>query len=73
MQSNRAHASQAPSTGMVAKQILQEEGLFGGKSSNGGGLLSKGIISTMCRNGVFNMVYFGFYHSIKDIIPKAEV
>ena len=35
--------------------------------------MAKAITATMARNGVFNMVYFGFYHSIKDIVPKAEV
>lgn len=66
--------SQAPTTGQVAKQILQEEGFLGGKSPHGGGgLLAKAITATMARNGCFNMVYFGFYHSIKDIVPKAEV
>jgi hypothetical protein len=66
--------SQSPSTGQVAKQILAEEGLLGRKSPHGGGgLLAKAITATMCRNGTFNMVYFGFYHSIKDIVPKAEV
>ncbi len=49
--------SQAPSTGQVARQILNEEGLLGGKSPHGGGgLLAKAITATMARNGVFNMV-----------------
>ena len=66
--------SQAPTTGQVAKQILAEEGLLGGRSPHGGGgLLAKAITASMARNGTFNMVYFGFYHSIKDIVPKAEV
>ena len=25
----------------------------------------------MCRNGFFNMVYFGFYHSAKNYSPQA--
>jgi solute carrier family 25 2-oxodicarboxylate transporter 21 len=58
----------------VAKQILAEEGLLGGRSPHGGGgLLFKAITASMARNGCFNMVYFGFYHSVKDIVPKAEV
>ena len=24
----------------------------------------------MWRNGSFNMVYFGFYHSVKDYVPQ---
>ncbi len=31
----------------------------------------KGITATMCRNGFFNMVYFGFYHSAKNHFPEA--
>ena len=26
----------------------------------------------MSRNGYFNMIYFGFYHSVKDIVPAAQ-
>ena len=25
----------------------------------------------MGRNGFFNMIYFGFYHSTKDLIPAS--
>ncbi len=33
--------------------------------------LGKGITATMGRNGFFNMIYFGFYHSTKDLIPAS--
>ena len=33
------------------------------------GILTKGLTATIGRNGVFNMVYFGFYHSVKDVVP----
>ena len=35
--------------------------------------LNKGITATLGRHGVFNMVYFGFYHNIKGMIPEAQV
>ena len=31
----------------------------------------KGITATMGRNGFFNMIYFGFYHSTKQYIPAS--
>ena len=34
------------------------------------GIISKGLTATMWRNGSFNMVYFGFYHSVKDYVPQ---
>lgn len=35
--------------------------------------LNKGVTATIARNGVFNMVYFGFYHSVKGYLPQYEV
>ena len=72
MQSNRAHQTEAPKTFVVAREILKEDGYFGRKGGNGG-LLNKGITGTMGRNGVFNMVYFGFYHSVKNHFPAYSV
>jgi len=66
LQSNRSHQSQAPSTWSVAREIVRKEGL--GRE----GLLGKGITATMARNGYFNMVYFGFYHSVKGLVPPRE-
>ena len=34
------------------------------------GILTKGLSATIARNGFFNMVYFGFYHSVKDFVPQ---
>lgn len=66
LQSNTALATQVPSTWSVTRQIVRENGLgFKG--------LNKGLTATMARNGVFNMVYFGFYHSVKGYIPEYEV
>ena len=49
----------------VAREIVREEGI--GRN----GLLGKGITGTMGRNGFFNMIYFGFYHTAKTWIPPA--
>jgi len=72
MQSNRAHQTEAPSTGKVAREILKVDGYLG-KPNGNGGLLNKGITATMGRNGFFNMVYFGFYHSVKNHFTPYEV
>jgi hypothetical protein len=55
-----------PSTFSVTKQIINESG-FG---LNG---LNRGFTATVARNGVFNMIYFGFYHSVKEIVPEYKV
>lgn len=66
LQSNRALAAQLPSTWSVTRQIVREHGLgFKG--------LNKGLTATIARNGVFNSVYFGYYHSVKGYIPEYEV
>ncbi|XP_023348769.1 mitochondrial 2-oxodicarboxylate carrier [Eurytemora carolleeae] len=67
MQANRAHQSVAPSSGNVVREIIKTDGIFGSS-----GLLGKGITATMGRNGFFNMIYFGFYHTFKDIVPHAD-
>ncbi|XP_067011800.1 mitochondrial 2-oxodicarboxylate carrier [Anabrus simplex] len=65
LQSNRAKRSEVPSTWTVTRHIITTEGL---------GLrgLNKGVTATMARNGVFNMVYFGFYHSVKGMVPEYK-
>ncbi|KAJ9596392.1 hypothetical protein L9F63_012555 [Diploptera punctata] len=65
LQANRAHLKEIPSTWSVTKQIVATQGLgFRG--------LNKGVTATIARNGVFNMVYFGFYHSVKGLLPEYE-
>lgn len=66
LQANRATGKEVPSTWNVTKQIVAENGL-GLKG------LNKGITATIARNGVFNMIYFGFYHSVKGYLPEYEV
>ncbi|CAH0388194.1 unnamed protein product [Bemisia tabaci] len=65
LQANKAKAIETPSTWSVAKQIIQNHG-FGSRG------LYKGFFATVMRGGVFNMVYFGFYHSVKDHFPTLQ-
>ncbi|XP_060118719.1 mitochondrial 2-oxodicarboxylate carrier isoform X1 [Heteronotia binoei] len=62
LQANRDAFAQQPSTFGKARQIIQ---------ANGFGLegLNKGLPATLGRHGVFNMVYFGFYFNVKNIVP----
>ncbi|CAH1371204.1 unnamed protein product [Tenebrio molitor] len=65
LQANRATGKELPSTWVVTKDIVRSDGLgFRG--------LNKGVTATIARNGVFNMIYFGFYHSVKGILPEFE-
>lgn len=66
LQANRAKMSELPSTWAVTRMIIKE----GGFGLNG---LNKGLNATVARNGAFNMVYFGFYHSVKNILPEYKV
>ena len=50
----------------VAREIIKDDGL--GRN----GLLGKGITGTMGRNGFFNMIYFGFYHTMKNWLPASS-
>ncbi|KAG7302333.1 hypothetical protein JYU34_013833 [Plutella xylostella] len=65
LQSNKQLAAQMPSTWAVTSKIVRESGL----GLNG---LNKGLSATVARNGIFNMVYFGFYHSVKGYIPESK-
>nr|XP_028576222.1 mitochondrial 2-oxodicarboxylate carrier isoform X3 [Podarcis muralis] len=58
-------AVKQPSTFAKARQIIQANGL---------GLqgLNKGLSATLGRHGVFNMVYFGFYFNVKNIVPVSK-
>ena len=50
----------------MSREIIKEDGI------GRGGLLGKGITATMGRNGTFNMMYFGFYHSVREYLPVLE-
>ena len=54
------------STSQTCKLIYKE----GGFGLNG---LNRGLTSTLGRHGIWNMVYFGIYHNIKNFIPKTDV
>uniref|UniRef100_A0A5F8HGJ3 Mitochondrial 2-oxodicarboxylate carrier n=1 Tax=Monodelphis domestica TaxID=13616 RepID=A0A5F8HGJ3_MONDO len=62
LQANRNIFTQQPSTLGYARHIIKTKGL---------GLqgLNKGLTATLGRHGIFNMVYFGFYFNVKNIIP----
>ncbi|CAM2116071.1 unnamed protein product [Caretta caretta] len=65
LQANRNAFTEQPSTFVQARRIITTDGLgFRG--------LNKGLTATLGRHGVFNMVYFGFYFNVKNIIPVNE-
>ena len=49
-----------------AKQIYAEGGI-GTKTG-----LNRGLTATIGRHSVWNMIYFGFYHSCKDLLPPRN-
>ena len=51
----------SPSTYGHARYIVKQNG-FGTRG------LMKGLTATLLRHGVWNTVYFGFYHNVKDLI-----
>ncbi|ULT79670.1 hypothetical protein L5515_016219 [Caenorhabditis briggsae] len=53
------------STAAMAREIYKTEG-FGTSG------LYRGLGATLGRHGAWNMVYFGLYHSCKEIIPDAK-
>ncbi|KAG4065697.1 hypothetical protein HA402_012375 [Bradysia odoriphaga] len=65
LQADTAKATSSPSTMIVAKEIIKR----GGIGLNG---LNKGLTSTIGRNGTWNLIYFGFYHSVKDSVPQCQ-
>ena len=65
LQANRNKGVEVPSTWAVTRKIIAENGI----GSRG---LNRGLSATIGRNGVFNMIYFGFYHSVKNIIPEYK-
>ncbi|XP_027736510.1 mitochondrial 2-oxodicarboxylate carrier isoform X5 [Empidonax traillii] len=62
LQANQNAFKEQPSSFVQARQIIKTDGLgFQG--------LNKGLTATLGRHGVFNMVYFGFYFNMKNILP----
>ncbi|CAD5113710.1 DgyrCDS2874 [Dimorphilus gyrociliatus] len=62
LQADRQLFSQQLSAIQMAKTIYGENG-FG---SSG---LNKGLTSTLLRHGIWNMIYFGLYHNLKNVVP----
>ncbi|XP_064279995.1 mitochondrial 2-oxodicarboxylate carrier isoform X4 [Passer domesticus] len=62
LQTNQNSFTEQPSSFVQAQQIIKT----GGLGSQG---LNKGLTATLGRHGVFNMVYFGFYFNVKNILP----
>ncbi|CAG9859846.1 unnamed protein product [Phyllotreta striolata] len=65
LQANKSKSSEMPSTWAMTRKIVNENG-FGLRG------LNKGVTATVARNSVFNMIYFGFYHSVKGYLPEFE-
>uniref|UniRef100_A0A1Q3FD98 Mitochondrial 2-oxodicarboxylate carrier n=1 Tax=Culex tarsalis TaxID=7177 RepID=A0A1Q3FD98_CULTA len=65
LQANKNKVGEVPSTWAVTRQIINESGF-------GLGGLNRGLTATIGRNGVFNMIYFGFYHSVKGVLPEYQ-
>lgn len=65
LQSNAAKSKDVPSTWSVTRKIIVSDGL---------GLrgINKGLFATIARNGVYNMIYFGNYHTLKGSLPSYE-
>ncbi|XP_064108216.1 mitochondrial 2-oxodicarboxylate carrier-like isoform X2 [Macrobrachium nipponense] len=64
-QANRAQHKVAPGTFAVAREIIKTQGLgFRG--------LNKGVTATIGRNGLFNCVYFGLFHSVNTRITQPQ-
>ncbi|XP_051662488.1 mitochondrial 2-oxodicarboxylate carrier isoform X2 [Manacus candei] len=62
LQANQNAFKEQPSSFVQARQIIKTDGLgFQG--------LNKGLTATLGRHGAFNMVYFGFYFNMKNILP----
>ena len=62
----RSSHKEAPTTWQVCREIIRTQG-FGSRG------LNKGLTATIGRNGVFNMIYFGLFHSINSEIPQPKV
>ncbi|XP_068215087.1 mitochondrial 2-oxodicarboxylate carrier isoform X2 [Palaemon carinicauda] len=64
-QANRAQHKVSPGTWAVAREIIKTQGLgFRG--------LNKGVTATIGRNGLFNCVYFGLFHSVNTKVTQPK-
>ncbi|XP_060790146.1 mitochondrial 2-oxodicarboxylate carrier isoform X1 [Neoarius graeffei] len=65
LQANRDSFKVQPSTFAQAQMIINSDG-FGLRG------LNKGLTSTLGRHGIFNMIYFGFYFNVKNLLPASQ-
>ncbi|XP_041469675.1 mitochondrial 2-oxodicarboxylate carrier-like [Lytechinus variegatus] len=65
LQADQNTFKKQPSAFGMARHVIRTDG-FG---SDG---LFRGLTATLGRHGVFNMIYFSFYHNIKDLIPSSQ-
>ena len=57
---------QQPSTWSAVKDIVRREG-FGPSG------LYRGLSTTLARNGIWNAIYFGVYHNVKNVVLDPRV
>lgn len=50
----------------MAREIIKNQG-FGLRG------LNKGLTATIGRHGIFNMIYFGLFHSVNSRIEQPKV
>ncbi|XP_046377481.1 mitochondrial 2-oxodicarboxylate carrier-like [Haliotis rufescens] len=65
LQSERNSYAMQRSSFATAREIVSKDGL-GLKG------LNKGLSATLGRHGVFNMIYFSFYHNMKGVVPEMK-
>ncbi|XP_038073860.1 mitochondrial 2-oxodicarboxylate carrier-like [Patiria miniata] len=65
LQAERLQFSQQTSAFSLARRIIREQGI--GRDG-----MFRGLTATLGRHGIFNMVYFSFYHNIKQYFPEAS-
>ncbi|XP_071504975.1 mitochondrial 2-oxodicarboxylate carrier-like [Diadema setosum] len=65
LQADQNNFKQQPSAFAMAKHVIRTDG-FGSEG------LARGLTATLGRHGIFNMIYFGFYHNIKDYFPSSS-
>ncbi|KAM6393156.1 LOW QUALITY PROTEIN: mitochondrial 2-oxodicarboxylate carrier [Pluvialis apricaria] len=66
LQTNRNAFTEQPSSFVQARQIIKTDGSGPSEDSNKGGLTATPVPS------VFNMVYFGFYFNVKNILHDKD-
>ncbi|XP_067935962.1 mitochondrial 2-oxodicarboxylate carrier-like [Watersipora subatra] len=63
LQSEKMQFSAQKNAFSTAREIIRTDG-FGLKG------LNKGLTATICRHGIWNACYFGFYHNVKAFLTK---